>query len=197
MRVIAVAGGICCGKSSFAQFLLDRLPSSTILSLDWFQVERPDSVPLPKYDYYSPQAYDFKSFHKAFEDLRERVPVQIHKFDHATGKRKSAMKRVNPADVIIIEGLYVLMHASLRSQFSYTFYLESPLDVILARLIERNREERGWELDFTMEHYFTYDRPAYLTHALPTRQFASMAVSNDYHSRLDLFLDDFLTKYRL
>ena len=57
--------------------------------------------------------------------------------------------------------------------------------------------EHGLSAQYSIQQYLTFVRPAYLTHVLPTKQFAKLVVSNGVNSRLDLFLDDFLKKVPL
>ncbi|MBF0237474.1 MAG: uridine kinase [SAR324 cluster bacterium] len=195
MKIIAVAGGSGCGKSLFAHYLQERLPKSNIIALDNFYQERPDHIPMEKYNFDIPSAFDFKLFHQALEDLSEGVPAHIPMYEYGTGKRKRTTTKLIPGEFLIIEGLYVLMSPSLRGSLTYSFYLESPPDVALGRRILRDHQERTADVEYTLNQYFTFVRPAYYTHILPTKQYANMVIENDIKSRLDLFLDDFFSKY--
>lgn len=194
MKIIAVAGGSASGKSLFAQYLGERLPAS-VLSLDNYYFDVPNSTPVKNYDFDIPSAFDFRSFQKDLEQLRAEVPIQMPHFDYFSGKRQKSSYRILPKKYLIIEGLYVLMHASIRNVLTYSFFLESPPDVILGRRVLRDTEQRQVTLEYCVHQYFHFTRPAYHAHILPTRQFAKMIVTNEYNSRLDVFVEDFLTKY--
>ena len=196
MKLIAIAGSPCSGKSIFATELAQRLGNATLLSMEQFRVEKPDSLPIEQYNLDVPNSFDFKSFQMALEDLMKRVPVQLRQFDRVTGKYTSHRKRINPGEYIIVDGTYTLMHASLRSLLSYSFYLESPPDVILGRRILRDSQQYNMTPAFIIHYHFNMAAQA-LTYVSPTRQNAHYVVSNDYSTQLDVFLDDFVTKYRL
>ena len=177
--------------------LWERLPKSVVLPMDQYYFDKPDDIPAEKYDFDSPQALDFRLFHKALNELAAGNPVRMPQFDYVPAKRTKEYLKIVPGDYLIIEGLYVLMHASIRSMLSYSFFLESPPDVTVCRRCLRDMSEHGLSAQYSIQQYLTFVRPAYLTHVLPTKQFANLLVSNGVNSRLDLFLDDFLKKFPL
>ncbi len=196
MKIIGIAGGTKTGKSLFAHHLAKLLASASILSLDNYFLDKPAHVPIEQHNFYIPTAFDFKSFHMALEDLRNELPIQMPNYNHKTGKRISTVK-LTPKNYLIIDGLYSLMHASIRSLLAYSFYLESPPDVVLSRFIMGNLQEHNYAPEYSVQQYFTFVRPAFYNYVVPTRQYAHMVVTNDYNSGLDLFLKDFLSKYQL
>jgi len=196
MKIIAIAGGAATGKTTFAQYLAKRLPSAAILPLDHYYLDKPAHVPIEQHNFEVPTAFDFKAFHKALEDLKDELPIQMPLYKYTLGKRISFTK-FTPGQYLIIEGLYVLMHSSIRSLLQYSFYLESPPDVVMSRYILKNIKERHYTPEYSIQQYFAFVRPAFFSYVAPTRQHTQMVVTNDYNSRLDLFLDDFLSKYQL
>ncbi len=197
MKIIAVSGGSGSGKTLFAKLLVERLPKSVVLPLDQYYHEKPEDIPLEQCDFDVPKAFDFRLYRKALDDLAAGTPVRMPQFDYATAKRKREHAKLVPGDYLILEGLYVLMHASIRSMLSYSFFLDSPLDVAVSRRCLRDMKEYGVSAQYSLNQYLKFVRPAYVTHVVQTKQFANMVVRNDYLSRLDLFLDDFLRKYPL
>lgn len=196
MKIIAIAGGAATGKSIFARFLAARLTSATILPMDQYYLDKPLKVPIEQHNFEVPTAFDFKTFHKSLEDLKDELPVQMPQYQYTLGKRVG-MKKVIPQHYLIVDGVYALMHASIRALLHYSFYLESPPDVMVSRWILKNLQERKYTPDYSIQQYFAFVRPAFHTHVAPTRQHAQMVVTNDFHSRLDLFIEDFLNKYQL
>lgn len=197
MKIIAIAGATGSGKTLFSQYLSQRLPNSAVISLDHYYLDRPDTIPSEKYNFDIPNAFDFKKFNKDLETLRQGYAIQMPQYDYGIGKRKPTSARVSPVDYLIIEGLYVLMHGSIRNMLSYSFFLESPPDVLLGRRVLRDMQERSTSAEYCIYQYLHFSRPAYYTYVFPTKQYANLVVDNEYQSRLDLFLDDFLSKYHL
>lgn len=197
MKIIAVAGGPATGKTYFAKYLQDRLNGACVLSLDQFYLDKPEKLSLSQFNRFVPTAFDFRHFHQALEDLKEGLPVHEPIYDSLIGKRKQSSHKIQAQEFVIIEGLYVLMHASLRSLLNYSFFLDTPPDAMLASFLKKEETRPNPTLENGLHQYFAYARPAYYTHIQPTRQFASMIVNTDFNGRLDLFIDDFLRKYTL
>lgn len=196
MKTIAVAGGTSTGKTTFANLLVGQLGSAAVLPLESFFLDKPPQTPIEHHNFEVPAAIDFKNFHKALEDLRAGVPVTVPIFDRRLGKATGSTK-VAPRNYIIIEGNYALLHSSIRTILDYSFYLESPPDVMLARFILQNLKDFQYPPDYSIQHFFAYIRPAFYMHVVPTQQFAHLVVDNDYTSQLDVFLNDFFSKYKI
>lgn len=197
MKFIAVCGGSGSGKSLFAKYLAERLDSASLLPLDQFYYDKPLQVPIEKHNFEIPTAFDFKTYQKAIDDIKLHIPIQIPQYDILQGKRKQIKSKIHPTEYIILEGLYVLMHASIRSMLTYSFFLDSPPELLMARRLLRDTEVSKFSLEYSIHQYFQFVRPAFYNSVLPTQQYAHMVVNNEYNSRLDLFLDDFFSKYRL
>lgn len=196
MKVIAVAGGSGSGKSLFASYLSQKLGKAVILSLDDFYLDKPKDISPDLYNFDEPAAFDFKFFHKVIEDLLSGLPIQMPLYDYSSCRRIKNIK-VFPEEYLIIEGLYVLMHSSIRSLLTYSFFLESPPDVLLSRRIIRDSVERNLEVRSIIQRYFKFVRPYYYSHVIITKKHAHMIVENDHNSMLDLFIEEFFKKYRL
>ena len=197
LKLIGVAGGSGSGKTLFSNLLARRLPKATILSLDQYYLNRPDGVPNEKHDYDVPPAFDFRLYRQHFDDLRQGKPIRMPQFDWESGKRRRETVRVAPGNYLILEGLYILMHASLRGLLSYSFFLESPPDVAVVRRCLRDVRKQGVTAEYCLNQYLTFVRPAYLGFVQPTKQFANLVIENGPNSRLDYFADRFLQQHPL
>ena len=174
-----------------------RLPKATILPLDQYYLDKPDEVPNEKHDYDVPTAFDFRLYRQHLDDLRQGKSIRMPQFDWGSGKRKRETVRVAPGHYLILEGFYILMHASLRGLLSYSFFLESPPDVAVVRRCLRDVREQGVTAEYSLNQYLTFVRPAYLGFVQPTKQFADLVIENGPNSRLDHFVDRFLHQHPL
>ena len=90
MKIIAVTGGSGCGKTFFTNLLFERLQKKTaVLPLDFYYKDRPDQIPNDKYDFDSPQAFDFDLYNQHLNLLNSGESVQMPIFGYETGKRES------------------------------------------------------------------------------------------------------------
>jgi len=197
MKIIAVAGGSGCGKTFFTELLVKRLLKVAVLPLDSYYFDLPDKIPIGKYDFDSPNAFDFDLFIRNLEELSSGNTVEIPSFCYESGKRKIQFKKVKPERFLIIEGLHVLLYPSIREILSYSFYLESPLDVAVCRRCLRDINDHSVTAEHSLNQYLKFVRPVFFELIQPTKKYANLVVENKYESRLDLFLDNFLAENEL
>ena len=192
MKILAVSGGSGCGKTFFTKLLGKRLPKSAVLPLDSYYKDRPDKIPSEEYDFDIPQAFDFDLYHEHLEHLISGKSIQMPHFGYNSGKRKETFSVIEPEDYLIIEGLHVLLHSKVREILSYSFYMESPLDVAICRMCLRDIKNYDVTAEYRLNQYLRFVRPAYFKHILPTKQYADIVIINNYDSHLNKYVDDYI-----
>tara|TARA_B110000091_G_scaffold203411_1_gene236878 strand:+ start:104 stop:697 length:594 start_codon:yes stop_codon:yes gene_type:complete len=197
MKIIAVAGGSGCGKTLFTAFMVERLPKTVVLPLDSYYYDRPDHIPSDQYDYDSSHAFDFELYQQHLTQLSSGKSVQKPSFVYETGKRATEFTEIVPDKYLIIEGLHVLLHQNIRQLLSFAFYLESPLDVAVCRRCLRDVKDYEVRAEYSLNQYLKFVRPVFFEQIQPTKQYADLVVENSYETRLDLFIDNYLTDNEL
>ena len=197
MKIIAVAGGSGCGKTLFTALMVERLPKTVVLPLDSYYYDRPDHIPSDQYDYDSSQAFDFELYQQHLAQLSSGESVRKPSFVYETGKRSTEFTEIVPDKYLIIEGLHVLLHQNIRQLLSFAFYLESPLDVAVCRRCLRDVKDYEVSAEYSLNQYLKFVRPVFFEQIQPTKQYADLVVENSYETRLDLFIDNYLTDNEL
>ena len=198
MKIVAVTGGSGCGKTLFTNLLVESLQKKTaVLPLDCYYKDRPDQIPNDKYDFDSPQAFDFDLYHQHLNLLNSGKSVQIPHFGYETGKRESGFTEIYPEEYLIIEGLHVLLNSKIRGIIFFSFFMDSPLDVAVCRRCIRDIQEYDVTAEYSLNQFLKYVRPAYFEYILPAKKHSDLVVENNFHTRLDLFIDDFLLNNEL
>ena len=140
MKIIAVTGGSGCGKTFFTNLLVERFQKKTaVLPLDCYYKDRPDQIPNDKYDFDSPRAFDFDLYHKHLNLLTSGESVQMPHFGYENGKRETGFTEIIPEEYLVIEGLHVLFLSKIRELVSFSFFMDSPLEVAVCRRCIRDR----------------------------------------------------------
>ena len=198
MKIIAVTGGSGCGKTLFTNLLVERLQKKTaVLPLDCYYKDRPDQIPNDKYDFDSPHAFDFDLFHLHLKSLNSGESVNMPHFGYETGKRESGLTEIIPEEYLIIEGLHVLLYPRIRGMLSFSFFMDSPLEVAVCRRCIRDIQEYDLTAEYSLIQFLKFVRPAYFEYILPAKKHSDLVVENNFHTRLDLFIDDFLLNNEL
>ncbi len=178
--IIGVAGASGSGKSFFAEKLKKALSgqSVVILSQDYHYHDKTE-IPLEirqTINYDHPDAIDFKLFRQQLENLKNRIPVDHPVYDFSTHNRTSERIRVNPADVVIVDGILIYAVPALLELFDLKVYVETPMDICLARRLERDVRERGRTVESVLSQYFDSVRPMFIKHVSPSQKYADIVV---------------------
>ena len=198
MKIIAVTGGSGCGKTLFTNLLVERLQKkTTVLPLDYYYKDKPYQIPNDKYDFDSPNAFDFDLYHKHLNLLNSGKSVRMPHFSYENGKREAGFTEIISEEYLVIEGLHVLFLSKIRELVSFSFFMDSPLEVAVCRRCIRDVHEYDVTAEYSLNQFLKFVRPSYFEYILPVKKYSDLVVENNFHTRLDLFINDFLQKNQL
>ena len=104
--------------------------------------------------------------------------VDVPDYDFAAHARIEGARHVEPAPVILVEGMLVMCDPTLRLLFDLTIYMDSDSDVQLIRRFERDCRERGASLERAIQMYLGTAKAAHERYVQPFRRLADMVVPN-------------------
>lgn len=70
--------------------------------------------------------------------MLDRKPVNIPIYDFKTHSREEKTKKINPADIILFEGIHALFDERLRDLMTYKIYVHCDDDIRLCRRMLRD-----------------------------------------------------------
>ena len=165
--LIAVAGASGSGKTTVATALLQSIQSqgftATLFSQDNFY--NPVGHPLSNYD--EPQALELDLLAKKLIELKQGLVTEIPTYDFVVHRRQKETLIIEPLDVILVEGLFLLSQPNLVSAFDIKIYLDVPQAICFQRRFERDQIERGREPDDIRRQYNEQVRPGFEQHIAP------------------------------
>ena len=100
--------------------------------------------------------------------LSSGKPIDAPLYDYATHARLKQTHRVEPAAVILVEGLFVLQDRRLRRLLDGSVYIDVPDDIRLLRRVRRDVSVRRVELEETLQIYERCVRPMYRRFIAPS-----------------------------
>jgi len=109
-------------------------------------------------------------------ELRASRAVEIPVYDFTTHTRRQDTRRVEPARVILVEGILVLVEPELRKLFDVKLYVDSDADVRFIRRLRRDIEERGRTVELVCEQYLATVRPMHLEFVEPSKRYADVII---------------------
>jgi uridine kinase len=111
---------------------------------------------------------------KILKDLLLRNPVEVPVYDFVTHSRGEETIRVEPADVIIIEGILVLAMEEVRDLCHMKIFVDTDDDLRLARRLKRDTVDRGRSVDGVISQYTTFVKPMFDTFVSPSKKYADV-----------------------
>lgn len=97
-------------------------------------------------------------------------------YDFKTHQRASTTRRVEAADVIIIEGILILHIPEIREMLNMKIFVDTDDDVRLARRIRRDVSDRGRNVDNVIAQYTRFVKPAFDQYVAPSRKYADIII---------------------
>ena len=89
---------------------------------------------------------------------------------------------VNPADVIIIEGILIFTCEKLRKQMDIKIFVDADDDDRLMRVMARDNLERGKTVETVIERYTKTVKPMYLQFIEPSKRYADVIIPQGGHN---------------
>ncbi len=194
--VLGIAGPSGSGKTTLARELVAPL-GATLLPLD---VYYRDLSHLPASDRASvnfdhPDSLEMPLLIEHLNHLVAGIPINRPIYDFTTHTRiRGQTSRVEPAPVLLVEGILALHDPALRALFDQSVFVHAPHSVCLLRRIHRDVRERGRTETSVREQFEHTTRPMADQFVLPSAAHASLIV--DGTDSLDWSVQAVLGKLR-
>jgi len=119
---------------------------------------------------------DWELLLKDLERLKSGSPAEIPVYDFTLHTRSSRTQTVNPAPVILVEGILLFAVPELLKTLDLKVFLQVPADIRLCRRIERDMRERGRTAPMVIKQYLATVRPMHDKLVEPSRAQAEIIV---------------------
>jgi uridine kinase len=188
--VLGIAGGTGSGKTTVAERVMAGMPAGAAAIVDHDAYYRDRSY-LPRdarqsINYDHPDAIETELLVKHLGELRAGRAVEIPRYDFREHARRAETRRVEPAPVIVVEGILVLADERLRALMDLKLFVDTDADIRLMRRLERDIEQRGRTFAQVQEQYFATVRPMHLGFVEPSKRFADLIIPEGGENRAAL-----------
>ena len=102
--------------------------------------------------------------------------VEMPTYSYITCTRQPETIRIEPRDVIIIEGILVLTEAEMRDHMDVKVCVDADPDDRLIRVIARDCIERGRTPKMVIDRYQAILKPMHLQYIEPAKRFADLII---------------------
>jgi uridine kinase len=94
-------------------------------------------------------------------------------YEYATHSRLKETRRVEPQELLILDGILILHERELRERMTLSVFIDAPDDIRLMRRVRRDCKERRVELEETLRLYEDYVRPMHHRYVVPSSHHAT------------------------
>ena len=179
--IIGIAGGSGSGKTTLAYRLKERFGEDEVrlISHDSYY-KRHDELPFAercKLNYDHPDAFDNDLLIEHLKELKAGHSIECPVYDYADHNRSNEVQHIEPAPVLIVEGILPLAEPELCKLFDYKIYVDTDADERILRRILRDVKERGRSLDSVINQYRATVKPMHEAFVEPSKRNADIIVS--------------------
>lgn len=195
--IIGIAGGTASGKTTIAKRLYEQAiqtGSVSLIKIDDYYYNK-DRIPLNetgKRNYDHPESYDSKLLMEQLMTLKNHQAIDKPIYDFVTQSRQYKTEHIEPANIIIVEGIMAFAIAELRKLFDIKIFVDTPDDIRFIRRVKRDMEDRGRSLDSVVTQYLESVRPMHLAFVEPSKRFADIIIPEGGHN--DVAFDILMSK---
>ncbi|WP_435184715.1 uridine kinase [Halobellus sp. EA9] len=183
--VVGIAGGTGAGKTTVARLIAEGVGDSvTRIPLDNYyeDLSHLEFEEREQVNYDHPSAFEWEFLREQVSTLLEGQPIEMPVYDFERHNRTDEPERVEPTDVIVLEGIFALYDEDLNDMFDLRLYVETDADVRILRRIKRDVIERGRDLEGVIEQYLATVKPMHEQFVEPTKKHADLIIPEGANS---------------
>ena len=184
--IIGIAGGSGSGKTTVARRVADALENASVAFIDMdayyrnFTTLSAEERKHVNWDH--PDAFDLDLFASQMAALAAGQTIEKPVYDFVSHARRPEAERVEPTDVIVIDGILLFVDRRVRDLCDVKVYVDADADIRLIRRIERDLVARGRPLEEILDQYLTTVRPMHLEFVEPSKRWADVIVPQGGHN---------------
>lgn len=179
--IIGIAGGSASGKTSIAKQLYEYFKGHhkvvIIKQDDYYKDQTHLSMEeRVNTNYDHPFAFDTDLLVQQLEQLKNKQSIEKPIYDYTLHTRRQETETIEPRDVILLEGIFVLAEARVRDMCDILVYVDTDNDIRFIRRLKRDIEERGRSLNSVCEQYLNTVRPMHEQFIEPSKKYAHIII---------------------
>ncbi len=202
--VIGIAGGTGSGKTTVVEAIVEALEGATVSFIEhdayYRDLHHLDFEERAAQNFDHPDAFETELMVEHIRRLRRGEAIEKPVYDYASHLRTQQTTRVDPAPVLVVDGILVLAEKQLRDVMDLKIFVDTDADVRLVRRIQRDIKERGRSPDSVLEQYMTTVRPMHLQFVEPSKRYADIIIPEGYNpgavATVTSMIRDFVSRRR-
>ena len=189
MLVIGIAGGSGYGKTTVVKEIARRMhPQENVVVIPQDSYYK-DQGHLPMEErqalnFDHPDSIDWKLLVAQLRELKNGKAIDQPTYSYLTCTRQEETVHVEPADIIIVEGILIFTCKELMKELDIKVFVDADDDDRLMRVITRDIVERGKNVEWVIDRYTKTVKPMYLQFIAPSKRYADIIVPQGGHNKV-------------
>lgn len=177
--LVGIAGGTGSGKTTLAEKLALHFGENAALIQEDCYYKDLSYLPYDEREnrnFDHPESLDFDLLKENLINLKNNRAVDKPRYDFLSHTRTEVSDRVEPCQVIIVEGILIFYDSSIRELFDIKIYIETDDDIRILRRLERDIVERGRTIESIKAQYLATVKPMHKKFVEPSKDFADVVI---------------------
>lgn len=196
MLIIGIAGGTGSGKTTVVNKIINSFAPGEVAVIPQDSYYK-DSSHVPaeersKINFDEPAAIEWSLLIDHLRQLKEGRAIEMPTYSYLTCTRQQETVRVEPTDVVIVEGILVLNDKELRDLMDVKVFVDAEPDERLIRVIARDCIERGRTPQMVIDRYLDVLKPMHCMYIEPSKRYADLIIPQGGSNKVAITL---LTDY--
>lgn len=176
---IGIAGGTGSGKTTITKKIIAEFGSDvSVIHHDSYYKAHDDMTfeERCKLNYDHPDSFDTPLLLKHLHALKSGKAIEAPVYDYTVHNRSQETERINPARVLLVEGILIYAEPELCRELDIKIYVDTDADVRILRRIVRDVKKRGRTLDSVIDQYLTTVKPMHEEFVEPSKRRADIII---------------------
>jgi uridine kinase len=186
--IIGLVGGSGSGKTTVARAILDALGGVDAAFIDqdsyYKDLHGMSLEERAKVNFDHPDSLDNDLLVSHLQALASGVGIDKPTYDFAHHTRADRTERIEPRDVILVDGILLFADPRLRRLFDIKIFVDVADDVRFIRRLQRDVAERGRSMDSVIGQYLATVRPMHLEFVEPSKRYADVIIPEGGHNKI-------------
>ena len=128
-------------------------------------------------NYDEPDAFEHSALLNDLVELRAGHAITAKNYDYTQHRRCDSSERIEPADVVLVEGIHVFYDEAVRDMLDFKIFIQVDPDVCLLRRVKRDIRDRGRSIEGVYRQYLDSVKPMYEKHIRNYIDYADLIVA--------------------
>lgn len=178
MVIIGIAGGTGSGKTTVVNKIVKSLPQDKVAVIPqdsyYKDLSHLSLEERKTHNFDEPNAIEWPLLCRHIQELKQGKTIDVPTYSYLSCTRQSETIKIEPCDVIIVEGILVLNDVELREMMDIKVFVDTDADERLIRVIARDCVERGRTPMMVIDRYQEVLKPMHDQYIEPSKRYADL-----------------------